>query len=673
MVSFDADGRYKVHSYDVFDTSLARMCARPIDVFYLAAREFLSESKHRLLHDWIVARRILAERVCVAKFGYGKYSLDDIYVRMPLWMGGLRRCELSIESKLLFSVRSVSDNIKEARSRNVRVCFISDMYLPTAFILEILESQGLYRVGDGIYVSSSVGHAKKDGELFHHVLREEGISANEMRHVGDSLISDVREPSTLGISAKLFLHSEGRKREQMTRVRLGGSIERSVLHGITKYTRLHLAGRGYPESMLNFTAGVVAPLLVCFVKWVMEGAKQMGLRRLYFVARDGQILLEIARVLNAGQYNFELEYLAVSRRTSFLAALNPTSSAELRKFLFPSFQRSSLGKVSEMLSIEFEVLKGGVENVLSGELTPSRVIRKCEVELVLNVLLRDPRLRKLIQQEVDASRRGLEGYLKSLSLVEFCDRAAFVDVGWEMNQQKALNHVLAGMGGSKVMPGFYIGGKAGRNFSVETGKGYFYYDETPFSGRISRRHIFYRMNLVEQVFTCADHGTTIGYKEFEGRHIPQFESEVISAARIRFVEINRNVCAVFARRYEQLYELLDPHAVNQSVAAIFSGFSRCPLSEELVFLTDWSVDHDQVGESSSPLIARYDTWSAIRSLARMDFIHYDKARCDWVEGSLSISRIHLVLKCLMRIKLSVRYLLITINAFRLSALRRMSS
>ena len=72
---------------------------------------------------------------------------------------------------------------------------------------------------------------------------------------------------------------------------------------------------------------VAAPLLVPYVLWLLCDARARGLKRLYFVARDGQVLLAIARRL-APRVGFdgELRYLYGSRR-SWEPALRPGAEA----------------------------------------------------------------------------------------------------------------------------------------------------------------------------------------------------------------------------------------------------------------------------------------------------------------------------------------------------------
>ena len=50
-------------------------------------------------------------------------------------------------------------------------------------------------------------------------------------------------------------------------------------------------------ALVDVAGGVAAPMLAAYVLWILEDAAARGLGRVYFLARDGQVLYEIARRL----------------------------------------------------------------------------------------------------------------------------------------------------------------------------------------------------------------------------------------------------------------------------------------------------------------------------------------------------------------------------------------
>lgn len=85
--------------------------------------------------------------------------------------------------------------------------YISDMYLPSEFIKEILTNHGVFGRKDSLYASGEIGLTKESGKLFKHVLKKEGIPASSLFHYGDNFHSDFVVPSRMGIHP-LLTHLE---------------------------------------------------------------------------------------------------------------------------------------------------------------------------------------------------------------------------------------------------------------------------------------------------------------------------------------------------------------------------------------------------------------------------------------------------------------------------------
>jgi len=88
--------------------------------------------------------------------------------------------------------------------------------------------------------------------------------------------------------------------------------------GASRVTRLTWADHK-PDAFVRVLAGVAAPLLTGFVLWLFQRASGSGIKTLYFIAREGEVLFQVAQVLNVRlDLGFDLRYLYVSRQ-----AINP--------------------------------------------------------------------------------------------------------------------------------------------------------------------------------------------------------------------------------------------------------------------------------------------------------------------------------------------------------------
>ena len=67
-------------------------------------------------------------------------------------------------------------------------------------------------------------------------------------------------------------------------------------------------------KLAQATAYVTAPVLFCYVGYVIESAVKLGIQRIYFLARDGYILKSIADVIiKKRELDIDTHYLYVSR------------------------------------------------------------------------------------------------------------------------------------------------------------------------------------------------------------------------------------------------------------------------------------------------------------------------------------------------------------------------
>lgn len=199
----------KVYSFDVFDTVLTRIVAHPADVFRLMEKSIRATGQlHFRGAQCFSSARIWAEFRARRKSKREDVTLDNIYEMLKLLLllddeqvCCLMELELEIERRLISPIAVTFDMIRELRCQGNRLVFISDMYLPTAFVRELLISAGIAEPNDPVYVSGDLGVTKGSGKLFDLVLAREGILAGQLIHYGDNLHSDVAVPRKRGIAA----------------------------------------------------------------------------------------------------------------------------------------------------------------------------------------------------------------------------------------------------------------------------------------------------------------------------------------------------------------------------------------------------------------------------------------------------------------------------------------
>lgn len=190
-------------SFDVFDTVVKRDVAEPKDVFALIESRLREGTEPCVEHFY--AQRVEAERAARQTNHGREVTLEEIYRQIPV--SDEQRLELmQLECQTEIEVSRPNIPIKHVYDACVqqgkKVLFISDMYLPSDVILQILRKNG-YNTGH-LYVSCEAGRTKRDGRLFTYVQKAEDLTIDGWLHIGDAIPGDFLSPKRLGIKTLLI-------------------------------------------------------------------------------------------------------------------------------------------------------------------------------------------------------------------------------------------------------------------------------------------------------------------------------------------------------------------------------------------------------------------------------------------------------------------------------------
>ena len=201
----------KISSFDIFDTCLVRKCGTPenfFDVFSL--KVFNHEVPEWARQEFVAARRLTEKKLWEEN---PHYTLQDIWAEMdwthPFLKSKKELCELEqeLEREMLVPVLAIRSKVNECRKRGEKIIFMSDMYLPSSFLIDVMRAHGFYQEDDALYVSCECHAAKYNGELFQYVKEKEGLTSfRHWHHYGDNKDGDYKVPKKLGIKCRLINH-----------------------------------------------------------------------------------------------------------------------------------------------------------------------------------------------------------------------------------------------------------------------------------------------------------------------------------------------------------------------------------------------------------------------------------------------------------------------------------
>lgn len=313
---------FKISSFDIFDTCVVRKCGGAHNLFDVLSYRVFSGNVSDELRMEFVAQRLQADDTTTLEHLY-----DTFNYRHPLLKKkqDLMRAELECEHEMMVAVFSTLQIVKECRNKGSRIIFISDMYLPVDFLRERLSNLGFYREGDALYVSGYCGYKKTDGSLYEWIKEQENLKYEDWQHFGDNLISDVKQPSKLGIKThqiklKYLPYEEswctGYNNPKYNISGIMAGLGRSIFHSI----------KFHPHN--SFAIDIAAPLLVTFALRIMTDAAKRGIRSLFFSSRDCYVLYHVAKILRKVVPTVDVNYFYTSRE-----ALYNTSRDELVRYL----------------------------------------------------------------------------------------------------------------------------------------------------------------------------------------------------------------------------------------------------------------------------------------------------------------------------------------------------
>ena len=278
-------------------------------------------------------------------------------------------------------------------------------------------------------------------------------------------------------------------------------------------------------ALRDVAAGVAAPLLVSYAAWILRDAERRGIRRVYFLARDGQVLLEIARILGPRLgTGIECRYLHASRQ-AWLRNVADLAATDAGHWLWWGVWQgfvpgeSTLENLKRRLGAPGSDLDAELAAQGFGPETHDRPLSAADVER-LKAFFATEGFAAALARSRAANRRLFKDYLAQEGLLDGTP-AAVVDIGWAGNLHAALARAQAAEG---VAPahGYYFGYNEKRLAEWREASSRFQYDFE--AGPAPELKPGFKQELVEiyiEIFCAADHGTLTGFREEGGRVVPE--------------------------------------------------------------------------------------------------------------------------------------------------------
>jgi predicted HAD superfamily hydrolase len=631
-------------SVDVFDTALTRCWARPEHV-HLACAHRLRDAGLISLDDtaWLALRR-QAEHQATQSRGADLARLDDIYEQLAstlCWtaaqMTAAQNTECAVELAIVWPVAPMQMCWTEAAARGLARRFVSDMYLPTNIVWQMLSRCGFDAASHDVWVSGDKGASKSSGALYGALSQALRAVPASILHIGDNQHSDVDQARRVGLRTKhMTTASLSANEQRVANWQEAPLLLRSLISGAMKIARVNAPPPTHDlpdRGVHDFGRDQAGPLLTLYVWWLLHDAQQRQLQRLYFLARDGQVLLAIAQCLQAQGCapQVQLHYLHGSRQAWFAASIVHWHEDEVFQILDEPHDRfSEPHKLAKRMGFDnSEQLRtqwpGAIEACAFA--SNNKEVAQALVRQIpaATALAHTRKLRRLVNQYL--AQEGVFG----------AGMLGIVDLGWRGRLQLSLARILQNNDAATdrtapALHGYYVAllnDLPGQSTSTLLTSRPGHAVEMP-----APAHLF-------EMLCEADHGTTRGYSMLaDGQVAPVFNPYADPAVQAWGLNAYRRGVLEFAAVFAQAATLLPaPMQQHDAVQAMFRALARhwihtaAPESARAFarMPTTYSSTHEGLRELA-PALPSTDAWLRALTLGRLRLSH---RQTPWLAGSLA--------------------------------------
>lgn len=378
---------------------------------------------------------------------------------------------------------------------------------------------------------------------------------------------------------------------------------------------------------------VLWPVLMGFVSWTLMQAQNSGVKRLYFLARDGWMMRRIAEeICLAWELPVECRYLYVSRYSLQIPENHLIGEKSLERICRNGMHVTFHDMMARAGLSEEESLQIA-ESIGFGE-DPGQPLTKAQIRGLYEPLAECREFETLEKRRSRERYREAAAYLRQEGMLDEVPWA-IVDSGWIGTMQESLQHLLDSMGFSKKVKGYYFG-LYGIPQDMESAQ----YSSWYFGPKdhLKRKSCFSNC-LLESVFS-APHGMTLGYEKKDGRMAPVL-AETFLRNREKLVRQRTLMdCCMKAWR-----DAGAPDAFGRGggfpkeLETALISFMLCPSREEAAYYGGSSFCDDITEKRAEALAGRmtqmqlFGNHLLLRPFAVLSRKKKDSA---WIEGSICL-------------------------------------
>jgi FMN phosphatase YigB (HAD superfamily) len=517
------DGKeYGLLTLDVFDTCLIRDFTTQESLWYLLGAEMIKHLPGLPSAADFVRRRGAAENYVRSQSDAEDIRLAQVYEQLGAdcgWDPGQQQRAVGLEEE--FEAQGLRPNPAArpllAKAQEARVAYLTDTPHRASFIEKCL---GEHSMPAGPVLSSGdLGRRKGTGSLFREAMRRLAVSRGQMLHVGNDLRPDGAGSARAGVAfAPIFTANPTRYELTLDSARgQSGDLLGPALAGSGRQYRLATGEQRVP-ALVSIVSGVAGPTIFAAAAWSLLSAQEDNRDVLYFVARDGEILLAAARLLQQElglATGVECRYLYGSRRAWHLPTLTMVPDSEfpaaLRRLLLQS-RKVTLRNLLAQLDIQIDDAATADQEAVAG--VPVDAPLGEQLTAVIDALARSPGFLSLARSRAKAAHDATVAYLRQEGMFGG-GQVGLVDIGWHGAASASLVRIAAAQ--ETDVRCYFAGGLCGQESLAAPEDSRAYLIDSRGEEPELRRAL---VHLLE-TFCAGSGGSTLGYTQSQERWVPR--------------------------------------------------------------------------------------------------------------------------------------------------------
>lgn len=362
--------------------------------------------------------------------------------------------ELELEGLALYVKPGVLPFLQWLKRTNTRILAISDMYLDSQYLYQLLAKFELASYFEAVYSSADHLHCKYSGRLYELVAQEQNLNKATWIHIGDNPRSDYQAACAQGVQGVWFYEKTELQRIDQQDLAARMAARASIWSGRYFFSvlqnRLQALTAERDDFYFRYGRDVLGAAFSTFMLGLQERLQRKPIEKVFFVARDGYLFQQMYQSLTGSKP--EDAYIYLSRRVITAASTAEGLTQEQAQVAFYNPKQQGLRSLCKVYGLPEECLQPlAVRHGFQDFVEP---IHDWQDPRLL-AFLADEDVQACIRPVGAKHRELLEKYLEQEGFFQH-QHVALVDIGWNGTVQKFLKQAFGHRTDFPVVNGYYF-------------------------------------------------------------------------------------------------------------------------------------------------------------------------------------------------------------------------